>query len=305
MPAVFGPDAIAQAWAREISRQNEATSGGRGFALVDCGQMSKAELAWLDAQQGFNLFVGTSDEEHAHLGPRLLPLPISKGKEPSWLPRLAMAEAREPCVHWIWTTETERALILRLQSLFIGKLENGRSAMIRYFDRAVWHFLAGHLGDAQKGRFFGPVRVWQTWSVGGWVTHPGQALAAPLDLSEPLLWTDPQVYRINLAGLPMQLFDDLQHDYPDHLDASNRREMEQRFAKAVEKADGWGIVTYRDFMLFTILSFTVAPEFDQHPGVAAHLKRIRADGVKLYDIVDDVPRSAWADLGAPARSDMY
>ncbi|MEY2844324.1 MAG: hypothetical protein RI920_2361, partial [Pseudomonadota bacterium] len=200
---------------------------------------------------------------------------------------------------------TERDLVLRLQSLFIGKLENGRSAMIRYFDRAVWYFLASHLNDEQKGRFFGPARVWQTWWVGGWVAHPGQALAAPLDLSEPLLWTDPQVYRINLAGLPMQLFDDLQPDYPDQLDASNRRDMEQRFAQAVEKADAWGIVTYRDFMLFTILSFTVAPEFDQHPEVATQLKRIRADGVKLYDIVDDVPRSAWADLGAPARSDMY
>lgn len=305
MAAVFDPDVIAQAWECEISRQNEATRGGRGFALVDCGQMSQAELAWLDAQQGFNLFVGTPDEEHAHLGPRLLALPVGNIAVPGWLQRLAMAEAREPCVHWIWTTEPEQGLILRLQSLFIGKLENGRSAIIRYFDRAVWQFLAGHLNDIQKARFFAPARVWQTWSVDGWVAHPGQASSAPLDLSEPLLWADPQVYRINLAGLPMQLFDDLQHDYPDHLDASNRCEMEQRFAKAVEKADAWGIVTYRDFMLFTILSFTIAPEFDQHPQVAAQLQRIRHNGLKLYDIVDDVPRSAWADLGAPARSEMY
>ena len=50
MAAVFDPDVIAQAWECEISRQNEATRGGRGFALVDCGQMSQAELAWLDAQ---------------------------------------------------------------------------------------------------------------------------------------------------------------------------------------------------------------------------------------------------------------
>lgn len=305
MSVGMGASEIALAWEAEITRQRNTVDGSKGFALIDCGLMSKAELAWLDAQQGANRFVGTPDEQHAHLGPRLLALPDAEMGTPSWLRRLAMIEAREPCVHWLWTPEAERALILRLQSLFIGKLENGRSAMIRYFDRAVWYFLASHLNDEQKGRFFGPARVWQTWSVGGWVAHPGQALAAPLDLSEPLLWTDPQVYRINLAGLPMQLFDDLQHDYPDHLDAGNRREMEQRFAKAVEKADAWGIVTYRDFMLFTILSFTVAPEFDQHPGVAAHLKRIRADGVKLYDIVDDVPRSAWADLGAPARSDMY
>lgn len=305
MSVGMGASEIALAWEAEITRQRNTVDGSKGFALIDCGLMSKAELAWLDAQQGANLFVGTPDEQHAHLGPRLLALPDAEMGTPSWLRRLAMIEAREPCVHWLWTPEAERALILRLQSLFIGKLENGRSAMIRYFDRAVWYFLASHLNDEQKGRFFGPARVWQTWSVGGWVAHPGQALAAPLDLSEPLLWTDPQVYRINLAGLPMQLFDDLQHDYPDHLDAGNRREMEQRFAKAVEKADAWGIVTYRDFMLFTILSFTVAPEFDQHPEVAAHLKRIRADGVKLYDIVDDVPRSAWADLGAPARSDMY
>jgi len=305
MSAGTGASEIAQAWAAEITRQRATVDGSKGFALIDCGPMSKTELAWLDAQRAANLFVGTPDEQHAHLGPRLLALPEAETGTPSWFTRLAMIEAREPCVHWLWTPESERDLVLRLQSLFIGRLENGRSAMIRYFDRAVWHFLAGHLDEAQKGRFFGPARVWQTWSAGGWVAYPGQALAAPLDLSEPLLWADPQVYRINLAGLPMQLFEDLQHDYPDHLDASNRREMEQRFAKAVEKADAWGIVTYRDFMLFTILSFTVAPEFDQHPGVAAHLKRIRADGVKLYDIVDDVPRSAWADLGAPARSDMY
>lgn len=305
MSVGMGASEIALAWEAEITRQRNTVDGSKGFALIDCGLMSKAELAWLDAQQAANLFVGTPDEQHAHLGPRLLALPDAEMGTPSWLRRLAMIEAREPCVHWLWTPEAERALILRLQSLFIGKLENGRSAMIRYFDRAVWYFLASHLNDEQKGRFFGPARVWQTWSVGGWVAHPGQALAAPLDLSEPLLWTDPQVYRINLAGLPMQLFDDLQHDYPDHLDASNRREMEQRFAKAVESADAWGIVTYRDFMLFTSLSFTIAPEFDQHPEVATQLKRIRADGVKLYDIVDDVPRSAWADLGAPARSDMY
>src|SRR5690606_24988146 len=113
----------------------------------------------------------------------------------------------------------------RLQSLFIGKLENGRSAMIRYFDRAVWQFLATHLNDIQKGRFFAPAYVWQTWSVASWVAHPGQASTAPLNLREPLVWTDAQVYRINLAGLPMQLFDDLQYDYPDHLNDENRREM--------------------------------------------------------------------------------
>jgi hypothetical protein len=305
MSAGTGASEIAQAWEAEITRQRSIADGRNGFALIDCGLMSKADLTWLDAQQACKLFVGTPDEQHAHLGPRLLALPDVQQGAPGWLNRLAMIEAREPCVHWLWTPEDVRALIQRLQSMFIGKLENGRSAMIRYFDRAVWQFLAGHLNEAQKARFFGPARVWQTWSVGCWVTHPGQALAAPLDLSEPLLWTDPQVYRINLAGLPMQLFDDLQPDYPDQLDASNRRDMEQRFSKAVEKADAWGIVTYRDFMLFTILSFTVAPEFDQHPEVAAQLKRIRAEGVKLYDIVDDVPRSAWADLGAPARSDMY
>jgi hypothetical protein len=305
MSAGTGASEIAQAWEAEITRQRSIVDGSKGFALIDCGLMSKADLTWLDAQRASNLFVGTPDEQHAQLGPRLLALPEVQQGAPGWLNRLAMIEAREPCVHWLWTPEDERGLIQRLQSLFIGKLENGRSAMIRYFDRAVWQFLAGHLNEVQKARFFGPARAWQTWSVGGWVTHPGQALAEPLDLSEPLLWTDPQVYRINLAGLPMQLFDDLQPDYPDQLDASNRRDMEQRFAKAVEKADAWGIVTYRDFMLFTILSFTVAPEFDQHPEVAAQLKRIRADGVKLYDIVDDVPRSAWADLGAPARSDMY
>ncbi len=301
----LGHEAHEQAWAIEIKRQSEKEGCFRGFVLVDCSVVSKTDQAWLDAQNSHSLFAGTPDEAHSHLAPRLLPLPKDGPALSVWLKRLAVIEAREPCVHWIWTSEAEGDLIARLQSLFIGKLENGRSAMIRYFDRAVWQFLAGHLNEVQKARFFGPASVWQTWSVGGWVTHPGQAVAAPLDLSEPLLWTDPQVYRINLAGLPMQLFDDLQPDYPDQLDASNRCDMEQRFAKAVEKADAWGIVTYRDFMLFTILSFTVAPEFDQHPGVAAQLKRIRADGVKLYDIVDDVPRSAWADLGAPARSDMY
>jgi hypothetical protein len=58
-------------------------------------------------------------------------------------------------------------------------------------------------------------------------------------------------------------------------------------------------------MLFTILAMTVAADFDQHPDVAAQLGRVKGEGAKFHAVVDDVPRSAWEALGAPARSEMF
>lgn len=298
------PLSVLNAWSVEIERCRQAYPSVGGYLLVDAGGFSATDQAWINQHACANLFEGTRDDVHAHLGPRLLLLPSSPAF-PDWLGRLSRLEHRDPCVHWIWTRETPDGLNNRLQTLLNGKLENGREAMIRYFDRMVWRFLSNHLNEEQTDRFFAPCVVWQSWGVDSWNAVLGQDLPELTLDRTSLLWTDEQVYRINLAGLPMQLFQDLQGDFPDLLTKENQPVREHQFAQAVQKADAWGITTYRDFMVFTILSMTVSATFDAHPDVAAQLKRVREHGAKFFDVVDDVPRSAWAALGAPARSELF
>lgn len=295
--------AIAHCWSEHLRIGAQTWPSAGSYALVDWGTVGRGPAAWTAQSRAINLFEGTPDATHASMAPLLIPVVPGPAVAPM-LERLACLEAEDPCVHWLWTHESAAALTPRLQSLFLGELATGGRALIRYYDRAIWHFLGDMLDTEQQARFFGPMLAWSTLHGTVWRTHTGRDRQSSVVHASPLVWSASQVRQINLAALPLQLFEDLKDDHPDKLTNRSRRDVELLFASAIQRADALGVKTYRDFMLFALLALTVRSDFDAHAQVQEQLQRFKMGHCSLNEAIDAVPLAAWTHMGAQTRAEM-
>lgn len=296
------PDDLWSAWTSFATEGAQTLPNSTLCFLLDWGVASGGpEPAWLSQHTVFNLFDNTPDAAHRHLAPRLV-LPASDDLQPL-LKRLAALETKEPCVHWLWARETGEHLSQRLTHALNGRLPDGGESLVRYFDRAIWFFLRDQLDEAQRRHVLGGVASWDTWENGAWASVAVKEAYPPSP--EPLHWTKQQVEAINLAALPMQLYEDLKADYPDRLHKGTRQQAEALFAQACRRAYGWQVRRYKDFVLFALLALRVNPDFDQHPDVAKALAQVKSGHMPLPEAIDQVPAQAWVDLGDELRENVH
>ena len=295
-------NAVYTAWTAAVAQGKQAYSASTLCFLLDWGVTSAGpEPSWLSEHTVFNLFDNTPDAAHRHLAPRMV-VPTPDAVEPL-LKRLVALEAKEPCVHWLWAHESGEALSQRLRHALNGQLPDGAEGLVRYFDRASWFCLRDQLSEPQRQHLLGGVVSWDTWENGAWARATADSPAPPSQA--PLQWTQQQIEAINLAALPMQLFEDLKADYPDRLHKGTRQQAEALFAQACRQAYGWNVRRYKDFVLFALLALRLDPAFDQHPEVAKALEEVKHGRIALPEAMNQVPGQAWVDLGDEWRENVH
>ena len=264
------------------------------YAIVDWGPHGN-KIDELVAKLNYvNLFENTPDHGFPHLAPWLVAINLD---DEIVLDRLVKLDGKEACVHWLWGLEDLESVAARLRFLNSGRLESGGNALIRYFDRAVWFFMRGILNQEQRAQFIDPLHAWSVYENLQFQTLLGQNNTAQTQPSEALMWTQTQVYQINLAALPMHLFDALVDDYPDYLSHEKYQQNIDFFSYAVQRADRLGLKNYNDFMHYSLLALTVRADFDQDEEVQAAITGMKATDISLARAMQNISGESWDRIG--------
>ena len=265
------------------------------LCLLDAGLWQQSLPKSVLQAGAVDLFEGTSDAGKSLLAPRLIAVNPDNTKDNLVLSLLRLEE-KKACTHWLWTLEDIATTAQRLRFLNTGQLQDGSYALIRYFDREVWAFLEPALDEEQRRFFINPLISWATFENQTLHHIRGQCTGLALP-SQALKWTDKQIYQINLALLPHQLWDDLKDDYPEKLQEQTKKKHLDFFADTIKRADAIGIKRYRDFMHFSLLCLTVHTQFDQDPEIKDQLSRFQSGEIDFVETMKNIDNSTWNRIG--------
>jgi len=275
------------------------------YALVDIALCPPSLTQSLTNAKGVPLFDTTPYASQPALSPWLLPL-AKTDTPPWWLKSLCAYDIKEPCVHWLSTREKQHDLIARLRYLLQGRLQDNRTFLLRYYDRVLWPFVVGQLTPEQQRWFIDPIHTWATWSSEqGWQDCKGALTAQDNALpSEALLWAPEQIFKLELAALPYQLWEEFQDLRPELLLGVAQDTWLDRWRREVLLAhETWGLKRYQDFLMYALTSATVHPQFDQHPEVTQALSLVKSEGLSVSDALERIPEAVWNTLKPePAES---
>ncbi|WP_431227329.1 DUF4123 domain-containing protein [Burkholderia contaminans] len=278
----------------------------RLFALVD-GAAAPEPLQAVREQSGvafMNVYEGLPEAESGLASLFLIPVPDAGA---AWVTELDRIDRHSPCLSLVWGRVPIDQLAAHLRAFLFADIEEGVTAMVRFFDPRNTGAVFDVWGESIRDVFMGPIERWmyrgrhRDWqNIENDALH-GAKICRPIlieldqaDIDALTTHTEPDEL---LAVVTDSGLVDSARPYLDRL---------ADFMPRYEQALHWGLTEPSDKLGFCRNTYLYGMEFDRHPEVAGALNMRKALDTTFYSAMDGVPSHVWRALsrngGSRSRS---
>lgn len=240
------------------------------------------------------LYAGLPEEA---LGQAGLFLTEIEDPDADWVVQIDRLDLQLPCLSLIWSRVDLNQLALHLRAFLFARLDDGSTALIRYFDprgtSAVFHVWKGPVMDA----FMGPIERWlyrgshPDWQRIENDTLSGARTTASIDIRLDRVQLDFLIGHLEpdemLASLiALQIVDGEQPYLTRFMD----------FWPRYQRAVKWDLQQSAERSRFCHHTYRYGVDFDRHPYVAGALSERQKTGEAYDAVIDRVPAYVWNEL---------
>lgn len=273
------------------------------YALIDAGQLylTEVDLEALLRQHGFAfepLLRHTPEAQLESVGPYLVPL--DKATAHGLGAIAGLMEYGWP-VCFLSSRLPDFKLHSHLRGCLNGRLENGASVQLRYYDARILPPMLAIASDDVSAPLLAPLDAVAWWdrTLHWQVTKGGnspqfQANTAAFELSDTL------IAALGIAGEPDLMLSLITEEdtTASELDALAPHLQYQIVAELVQRARAHGLTSKAAIRLFCSIGLRVCPMFDQAlPGVALALTSLRRKDEAFLEAVDMASNDQWCAAG--------